>query len=212
MGEHGTFTRPPIAAGETEAQWDSRDMCDICQPLLWPHLCFLLPPHSPVPPCTPFQPCCILRWAVLERGRTRTVRAQCPWQGWHSTSARVGPPGTQLCPSHASQDRGWVDTGAWQALEVGAVAAPGWDSTRALHAPAPLPWGTRQPGLCPRPFVWHLLPAPTAAPDHGLEPLRGSGCDPSASGKDEIGIPNGQQPPKLAVVGVLQLRQQRGQE
>lgn len=195
MGEHRAFTRPPIAAGETEAQWDWSDMCDICHPLLWSHS------HSPVPPCTQFQPHCTLRLPELERGRSRASHqssagrvsmagvAQHQCQGWPTWYLAVPQPCQQ--------------GGRWDVAGTGGQgrAAPGWDSARALHAPAPLPWGTRQPGLCPRPFVWHLLPAPAAAPQHGLEPLRGSGCDPDASGRNETGIPNGQQPPRLALGG-----------
>lgn len=117
-------------------------------------------------------------------------------QSAHGRSGTAPVPGLgHLAPNCALAMPASVDTGAWQAREFRAAAAPGWDSTRALHVPAPLPWGMRQPGLCPQPFVWHMLPAPVAAPDHGLEPLRGSGCDPDASGKDVVGIPNGQQPP-----------------
>lgn len=116
---------------------------------------------------------------------------------------------------------GWA-LGAWWGQGVeGQWQPPAEASTRAPHTPAPLPRGTRQPGLCPRPFVWQSAPrasgsarpAPGVPQSHGLEPLRGSGCGPAASGKDVVGIANGQQPPEpAALAGVPQPRQQRGQE
>lgn len=51
-------------------------------------------------------------------------------------------------------------------------------------------------------------PAPAVPQSQGLEPLRGSGCGPAASGKEDVaGIANGQQPPLS-----WWPRQQRGRE
>lgn len=208
----GAFTRAAVADGETEARWYWGDLPGICHPLQWPHALFLLPPHSPVPPCSPSQSCCTPRQAALgvQSRRGATEQPHTPsgaghsagLRGWHGTGARAVPLGTQLHLGRASQGGGQVGTGAWWGQGVGGQPQP--PGTRALHAPAPLPRGTRQPGLCPRPFVWQSAPraggsaspAPGVPQSHGLEPLRGSGCGPAASGKDAAGIANGRQPPR----------------
>lgn len=182
------LSQGPHRGGETEAQ-GTEGTCLTFASLhraQCPCPCFLFSPHSPVPLCTPPKPCCTPRWAALGLQR---IPGHSDSRGWHRTT------GTQL---------GWGMAGAG---DRGAAAAPHRASPCAPHVPAPPPRGTRQPGLCPRPFVWQSAPELAAAPDpaSASKPLRGSGCGPAASGKDAVGITNGRQPPHTGK------RQERGQ-
>lgn len=84
----------------------------------------------PVPHLSPAAPGDGQSWrGAAAEPLSRAAWAQCPWQGWHRTNCAPAVP-----------------------ARPGAGRTLGWDSTRALHTPAPLPWGRGSRAFVPGPL------------------------------------------------------------
>lgn len=188
---HGdrAFIRASIAAGETEARWVWGDLPSVCHPLLWPHPCLLLPPCSPVPHCPPSQPRCSPR----QRCGGRDGEGPGTVLLWEMAQDHLIPNCVRWAP-------GYVGTGGWRAaaaLRPGRCPHPARACAPSLGHEAA---GPLSPALCLAicsPSGGSARPTPAVPQSQGLEPLRGSGCGPDTSGKEDVaGIANGQQPPE----------------